>query len=175
MSRRNYLIAIVAILIGGLVLTGSFSGTTGGVWPFYIEKSGTSIGISLAFYTKYLPGSQHLGIDLSGLTQQEANTTINGIGISVNRDTAPPDRSPTIGYATANGLEISFLGATSAPTNGPENAKVFGGPSSKTIKKKVNGIQIGLILEQADGTVFQFGLWLVNEKRASILVNTTIF
>lgn len=164
MSRRNYLTAIAVILIGGLVLTGSFGGTTGGLWPIYIEKGGNSAGINIALVTNYLPGSKHTGLDISLYTQQGNKSIINGVGLSIVRTTDPAIEDP--GRATLNGVEICLVGVP------PKEANEM---QFTPLRKTINGLQVGLFLEQSNGAALQVGGYLINENGASVLVNTTIF
>ncbi len=121
---------IAVAALGLAVITGTYGGNEGGFPPLVVRKTGTSVGINLAFSTQYEPGAKFYGIDLSVFSNSRVLDSSE--------------------RATLNGLEISLA---NMPHELSERSQNYNQPLH------VNGLQIGLFNFARAGNVVQLGIY----------------
>lgn len=148
---RGHKKPILWTALGLATLTGTFSGTEGGLPPFYNKKVGTSFGINLGCITRYMPGSKFYGISVFIGSSNEGGV-VNGLNLGVINTATQISREHT---PEVNGLEIAAANFPLDETFTYENKSFDGDPHPPI----VNGVQVGLANFAKAGNLGQVGVY----------------
>lgn len=145
---REYLGRKSTKLIGGVLalatISGTFGGNEGGLPPLWTRKTGNSYGINIGLKSEFAEGSNHYGMNISGLT---IYTGGNMNGISANLFSGGDIEAK----AKKGGRDIRKSGFRGLEL-GLANIDIEG-------TREVNGLQVGVVNQNAVGKNAQIGVY----------------
>ena len=151
--QKLFFLELVVLIFAGSIPTGN-----GSVWPFYVNKTGTTYGINLALVSEFSPGANHYGLNLSLITLQQEETSITGLNLNVLHfwELEKKENSYTLmGESELNGISIAVV-----QTGGYQKPYFI-----------MNGVQLGFLNGVDDLNGFQFGIYNWDSTRGSFFVN----
>ncbi len=145
---REYLGRKSTKLIGGVLalatISGTFGGNESGLPPFETTKTGNSYGINVGIITEFGEGSNHYGINVS-LFNAYLGGNMNGISLNLvsfgDCKKFARDAERDITKSRINGLELGL------------------GNLDPQSTREVNGIQVGVVNQNAVGKNAQIGVY----------------